>query len=77
MEKGQIVKLEDNKEYMVVNKISLHGISYLYLMTTTKPIDILVATESVASGKTLLKEVKDNDELDYALSQLVQEKDDD
>ena len=30
---GQVIKLDDNKEYMVLNKINLHNINYVYLVT--------------------------------------------
>lgn len=75
LEQGQIIKLNDNKEYIVVNKMTLHSISYVYLITTTKPLEILVATEKVVNGKISLEEVKDNNELDYVLSKLVLTKD--
>lgn len=75
LEKGQIIRLNDNKEYIVVNKLELHNISYVYLITTTKPLEILIATEKVVNGKISLEEVKDNNELDYALSKLVLTKD--
>lgn len=71
LEKGQIIKLNDNKEYMVVNVMELHSISYVYLITTTKPIDIVIATQKVVDGKISLQEIKNNEELDYVLSKLV------
>lgn len=71
LEKGQIIKLNDNKEYMVVNVMELHSISYVYLITTTKPIDIVIATQKVIDGKISLQEIKNNEELDYVLSKLV------
>ena len=72
---GQVVKLDDNKEYMVLEKIYLHNISYLYLITVNKPVEILVVTESNIDGEFVLDEIKDNDELDYVLSQFVLNKD--
>ncbi len=68
---GQVIKLDDNKEYMVLNKINLHNINYVYLVTITKPTEILVATIANHDGDISLEEIKDNDELDYILSQLV------
>ena len=68
---GQVVKLDDNKEYMVLEKINLHNISYLYLITVNKPVEMLVVTESNIDGEFVLDEIKDNDELDYVLSQFV------
>ena len=68
---GQVITLDDNKEYMVINKTNLHNINYLYLVTITKPVDMLVVTEVNKDGNVVLEEIKDNDELDYVLSQFV------
>ena len=73
---GQIVKLDDNKEYIVLNKMNLHNINYIYLITTTKPTEMLVVTETNQNGEVILEEIKDNDELDYVLSQFVLNPDD-
>jgi len=68
---GQVIKLSDDKEYMVLNKMSLHNINYVYLITISKPTEMLVATETNQDGEFILEEIKDNDELDYVLSQFV------
>lgn len=71
MQVGQIVKLNDNKEYIIINKMNLHNINYVYLMTNSKPLEIMIATEKLVNGDIVLDEIKDNDELDYVLSQFV------
>ena len=76
MNVGQVVKLSDNKDYMVLNKMNLHNISYVYLVTMNKPVEMLVVTETIQDGKISLEEIKDNDELDYVLSQFVLNPDD-
>lgn len=68
---GQVVTLSDDKEYIVINKMSLHNLYYVYLITNKKPLEILIATEKLVDGNVVLEEVKDNDELDYILSQFV------
>lgn len=68
---GQVVQLDDNKEYMVLNKMNLHNINYVYLITIEKPTEMLVVTETNQNGEVILEEIKDNDELDYVLSQFV------
>ena len=73
MKSGQIVVLNNNKEYIIVNKMALHNINYLFLMTTSKPLEIVIATEKEENGNVVLNEVKDNNELDYVLSKLVLE----
>lgn len=76
IEVGQIIKLDDNKVYIVADKINVHNINYLYLVTNSKPIEILIATEKIENGKLVLKEIKDNDELEYVLSQFAISKND-
>ena len=68
---GQVIKLSDDKDYMVLNKINLHNINYLYLITINKPTEMLIVTETNQNGELVLEEIKDNDELDYILSQFV------
>ncbi len=68
---GQEIKLSNDKDYMVLNKINLHNINYLYLITINKPTEMLVVTETNQNGELVLEEIKDNDELDYILSQFV------
>lgn len=71
MNVGQVIKLSDDKDYMVLNKMNLHNINYLYLITINKPTEMLIVTESNNDGEIVLDEIKDNDELDYVLSQFV------
>lgn len=71
LEIGEIIKLGDNKEYIVINTINLHNIRYVFLITNSKPLEILIATEKIVDEDIVLEEVKDNSELDYILSQFV------
>lgn len=66
---GEILKLDDNKEYVVINKMNLHNVNYVFLITTSKPLEILIVTEKIVNGEITLDEIKDNDELEYVLNQ--------
>lgn len=68
---GQIIKLSDDKEYMILDKMNLHNINYMYLITINKPTEMLIVTETNNNGEIVLEEIKDNDELDYILSQFA------
>ena len=68
---GDLINLNDGKQYIVVNKMILHNINYVYLMTSSKPVEIVIATEVNKNGEYKLEEIKDNDELDYILSKFV------
>ena len=77
LEVGEIVKLDNDKEYIVVNTISLHNLRYVFLISNFKPLDIVIATEKIKDENIVLEEIKNNDELDYILSQFVLAKDKD
>lgn len=74
IEVGQIVKLSDDKEYIVVNKMTLHNVNYVFLVTNSKPLEIMIATEKLVNGDIVLEEIKSNEELDYVLSRFVLDK---
>lgn len=76
LEIGEIVKLNDDKEFIVVNIINLHNVRYVFLISNFKPIEIVIATEKIKDENIVLEEVKDNNELDYILSQFALSKDD-
>lgn len=75
LEIGQIVKLSNDKEYIVVNTMSLHNINYVFLISNFKPLDIVIGTEKIIDEDIIIEEVKDNNELDYVLSQFALSKD--
>lgn len=77
LEVGEIVKLDNNKQYIVVNTINLHNLRYVFLISNFKPLDIVIAIEKIKDENIVLEEVKNNDELDYILSQFVLTKDKD
>jgi len=51
MNVGQVIRLSDDKDYMVLNKMNLHNINYLYLITINKPTEMLIVTESNNNGE--------------------------
>lgn len=71
LEIGQIVNLNNNKEYIVINTMDLHNIKYVFLISNSKPLEIVIGTEKIKDGNVILEEVKDNNELDYVLSRFV------
>lgn len=75
LEIGQIVKLNEEKEYIVVNVMDLHNIRYVFLMSNFKPLNLVVAIEKIKGEDIVLEEVKSNDELDYILSRFISSKD--
>jgi len=76
LEVGEIVKLSNDKKYIVVNVMNLHNIRYVFLISNFKPLDIVIGTEKIIDEDIVVEEVKDNNELDYVLSQFSLSKDD-
>lgn len=75
LEVGEVVKIKDDKEYIIVNIMNLHNIRYVFLISNFKPLDIVIATEKIKGEDIVLEEIKDNNELDYVLSQFSFSKD--
>lgn len=64
MEENTVITLEDNKSYLIVDKIHLHHVDYYYLCSANKPVEIKIAREKDGSiyfveDKDLLLEVYD------------------
>lgn len=66
MEQGQIIKLENDKEYIVAKSIVKGGINYYYLMTSTKPIEVMFVKELIENNESSLEEL-DIDELNEVM----------
>lgn len=43
LENGEIITLDDNKDYIVLKQLINENIDYVYLVTAQKPIEVLVA----------------------------------
>lgn len=71
LEIGKMVNLNGGKDYIVVNTMDLHNIKYVFLISNSKPLEIVIGTEKNVDGNVIIEEVKDNDELDYVLSRFA------
>ena len=49
MNAGEIISLENGKEYIIFSNIEEKGVNYLYLMSNFKPIEIMFAIEKYDS----------------------------
>lgn len=45
METDTIITLENQKEYLIVDKIQFQHVDYYYLCSTTKPVEVKIAVE--------------------------------
>ena len=70
IKEGQLIKLNDNKEYIVVKIVNAHSFNYVYLVTNEEPMKFIVGTYKIVNNSVEIKEIKDNTELEYALTLL-------
>ena len=69
---GELITLDDDKEYIVVKRMECNNSNYVYLMTSTKPISILLAKEEVEpDGNISLLPVTDQEEAKYVLDRFT------
>ncbi len=61
IEEGQIIELEDNKEYMVLKKIEYNNETYVYLVTSSKPIEVLFRKEQINDNELILEPIDDSE----------------
>ena len=68
LENEQIVTLDNNKEYIVIKQVELDGKTYAYLITTTKPIEILIVNVQYINEEIILTIVDSKDELEKIIN---------
>lgn len=64
---GQIITLDDEKDYVVLKQKMYKNNNYIYLMTTTKPIEVMF----VKKENNELNLVIDEDELKIVMNLFV------
>ncbi len=69
IEKGEIITLENNKEYICfASAIADNQKRYLYLMTTSEPIEICFGEETVDENGTRIRVLGKKEEKQIALA---------
>lgn len=51
---GEVIKLNNNKEYMCACEVQKDNFNYVYLITKTKPIEIVFAKYDISSDDELI-----------------------
>ncbi len=64
---GEIIKLEDNIDYVVIDKITYKSQTYVLLSNLDDPEDIMIRIEETSNTELLLKGLKDEVEFKMAL----------
>ena len=62
IEKGEIITLTDNRDYICLGIIVESDRKYLYLVTTSEPIQFCFAEETSVNGVTRMRIVGGRDE---------------
>lgn len=65
LEVGEIITLDNNKEYICFSKINDNGIDYVYLMSNFKPIEIKFAIERIINQEVELEIINDSKQKQY------------
>ena len=68
LDDGQIITLDNDKDYIVVKKITYDGTEYVYLITDKKPVEVLVAKSQLVNDNIVLTVVDSKDELDRIIN---------
>ena len=63
IEEGEIVELDNGKQYVVYSVIPENEKNYVYLMSNFKPVEMMFAKEIAGEGSDIsLEIIKDQDE---------------
>lgn len=63
LEEGQLITLDNNKDYIIIKQVEYNGIIYFYLMTDKKPLEILIVKLQEENGSQILKVIDSKEEL--------------
>ena len=59
IEKSEVVTFEDDKEFLCYKKVKIDDVNYACLITTKKPVRIVVTREEEKDGEITLYSVDD------------------
>lgn len=51
IEKGEVITLSNNKEYICFSTLSDNGVDYIYLMSNFKPLEVKFAIQKEVDGE--------------------------
>lgn len=65
LEVGELITLDNNKEYVCFSKINDNGIDYVYLISNFKPIEIRFAIEKTNNNDVELEIINNQEQKQY------------
>lgn len=73
----KIIKLDNNKEYFLVDELIEENTNYLLLINIDNESDIIIAKKSIENNEEYIIEINDNNELSTLKSKFKQKVDND
>ena len=73
MQEVEVITLEDNKDYNLMDKKELNGFTYLLLANVDDDTDICVRKEVVKDDKTYIAMLSNDEELQNVLKEFAKE----
>lgn len=67
IETGEIITLENNKEYICFSTLNYEGKDYVYLMSNFKPLEIKFGEQMMESGEVNIRIINDQKEKEMVL----------
>lgn len=64
LETGELIELENNETYIVMNSIEYNNKNYVMLMTDKSPISIKIAIQEIINDKVSLTVVENSKEIE-------------
>ena len=65
LEVGELITLDNNKEYVCFSEINDNGIDYVYLISNFKPIEIRFAIEKTNNNDVELEIINNQEQKQY------------
>ena len=65
IEFGELITLDNNKEYICFSKINDNGIDYVYLISNFKPIEVRFAIEKINNNDVELEIINNQEQKQY------------
>lgn len=62
LEVGEVIELDGDKEYIVLQAQNIDGIDYLYLVSNFKPLDVKFAKQEIINNEVQVTFVGDQEE---------------
>lgn len=71
LEAGEIIELNNNETYIVMNNIEYNNKSYVMLMTDKSPISIKIAIQEIINDKVSLSIVENSKEIEEVVKYMT------